>query len=432
MAPDASHRRFRAALFLYDLCWSGIIPLLRLNRRLKDGYDQRRLKSPLPPADLWIQAASGGEAYLAQTLLSRLSPARPLTVLITTNTIQGMEISKRIKKDGRIQKNRLNVCPAYFPFDRPGLMDRAVAQASPRLAVILETEIWPGFFFALKKARCPIWIVNGRMTGKSLSGYRRWPSALHAIRPERVMAISPADAGRFSSVFGSAGVSVMPNIKFDRVAAPSSSDLSTVRRLVPDTENFCVFGSIREEEEQQVLKMLPMIRSRCPDAVIGLFPRHMHRIMPWRNILDHLGQWTLRSRAHGAVAPGTVILWDTFGELDSAYSCAKAVFVGGSLAPLGGQNFIEPLTQGVIPVIGPSYENFQWVGEDIFRQNLVEKADNWHSAAKALADRLNSPEDRGAVSARALRYIRTRQGGTALACREILQMMGEAEQTIDN
>lgn len=426
MAADSlNHPKFRVALSFYDLCWSMVIPLLRLNRRLKDGYDQRRLKSPLPRADLWIQAASGGEAYLARTLLSRLCAGRPLNVLITANTRQGMEIIERIGQDEQVRKNRLHIYTAYFPFDRPNLMNRAVSRVSPRLAVLLETEIWPGFFFALKQSGCPIMIANGRMTSKSFSGYRRWSSLFYPLRPDRVLAVSAADAGRFSAVFGHEIVSEMPNIKFDRVATPSPSDLSAVRRLIPDGPDFCVLGSVREEEEPQVSRMIPLIRSLCPDTVIGLFPRHMHRIASWRDILDRLGRWTLRSRATDRAPAGTVILWDTFGELNSAYSCAKAVFVGGSLAPLGGQNFLEPLVQGVVPVIGPSYENFEWAGEDVFQQNLVEKAENWQSAVKLLIERLNAPAaDRKTISAKAIDYIKARQGGTDLACREIMRMLG--------
>jgi 3-deoxy-D-manno-octulosonic-acid transferase len=131
----------------------------------------------------------------------------------------------------------------------------------------------------------------------------------------------------------------------------------------------------------------------------------------------------LRSAAKPTIAGGTVVLWDTFGELSLAYQSAAAAFVGGSLAPLGGQNFLEPLVCGIRPVIGPSWENFTWVGPEIIRPGLVRIAADWQAAADLLVQDLQSPLARETVQKTALAYIRERQGGTALVCRAINEML---------
>ena len=261
---------------------------------------------------------------------------------------------------------RLNL--AYFPFDRPTIMRQAVDSVRPRVVVLLESEIWPGLLAQLKARGGRCLIVNGRMTPRSLRRYRIWPSIWRALRPERVLAVSPADGARFAALFGPAGITVVPNLKFDQMqvgAAPRaavSGDPAAVIAQGP----LVVLGSIRRAEENQVLRIIRRLRQAAPEAVIGLFPRHAHRQAAWQKRLRRAGiPWVQRSGVRAPVSPGSIILWDGFGELAAAYGRCRAAFVGGSLAPLGGQNFLEALNGGVRPVIGPHWTNFAWVGRDL-------------------------------------------------------------------
>lgn len=402
---------------LYDMLGRAMIPLLRKNGRLKDGFDQRCLLRPLPAADAWIQAASGGEAYLAGEIAESLSPAEPVRLLVTTNTRQGMEIIERFSQKINDCKNSVTVLSAYFPFDRPSLMASALTQVSPKLAVLLETEIWPGFLYAAKLSGTPVAIINGRITEKSVKGYRRFKSLLQTMAPERVLAISQADADRFSEIFGADRVSVMPNIKFDGVASAVDAPFDAIKEMFSGSPPFLVFGSVRQEEEADVVRVISFVQKSVPDAVIGLFPRHMHRVGQWRGELERMGvRWVLKSEVSEAVTPGTVLVWDVFGELAAAYASADAVFVGGSLAPLGGQNFLEPLVFGVVPVIGPFWDNFLWVEDVVFEQGLVIRADGWPAVAETLVRQLQAPAERETVRRAAAAYIEKRRGGTEIAC----------------
>jgi 3-deoxy-D-manno-octulosonic-acid transferase len=169
-----------------------------------------------------------------------------------------------------------------------------------------------------------------------------------------------------------------------------------------------------------VLKIISEIHHRQPDTVIGLFPRHLHRIDHWQRLLQSRGiLWRLRSDIKTQLPKGSVILWDVFGELGLAYSQASAAFVGGSLAPLGGQNFLEPLICGVTPVIGPFWDNFKWVGKEIIDVGIVHQAMSWKEVAEILIAAIMNPQPREEVRLRAKAYIKDRQGGTDTACRVI-------------
>ena len=150
----------------------------------------------------------------------------------------------------------------------------------------------------------------------------------------------------------------------------------------------------------------------------------MHRIPPWQKHLDRLQvPWRLHSSLRRPVSPGTVILWDTFGALSAAYDHCQVCFVGGSLAPLGGQNFLEPVARGILPVIGPHWDNFAWVGREIVRQGLVREASDWRQAAEALVAILRSPPSRQAQQQAGWAYLQARRGGSAQACREIEKLL---------
>ena len=419
----------KATLYLYNLGWYLIIPALRLNQRLADGFRQRTLQQmTLTRADLWIQAASSGESYLAWSILKKLHPHKPVKVIVTSNTRQGLDIIDRAIADITPNKRNVRACSAYFPFDKPSIMETAVKTIRPKIMILLESEIWPGLLFALKKHSCKTLIVNGRITARSLARYLIWPSFWRMIGPNKILGISESDVKRFARIFGKERVEVMSNIKFDNIGN-IVHELETEKHLgkiIRPGTPFLVLGSTRREEEPEVEKIILDIHRRRPDTVIGLFPRHMHRITYWKEVLNRIAtSWMLRSQIEKSVPDGTVILWDTFGELSSAYSLSKGAFVGGSLAPLGGQNFLEPLTCGVIPVIGPSWQNFAWVGREIVDQGLVHVASDWKEVANFLVQSLEKTKLRENVRKAAFMYMKNRQGGTNKACRLIEKLLNE-------
>lgn len=413
---------------LYDLLWAGAIPFLRCHGRLADGFRDRTFQRHLQgPVDLWIQAASAGEAYLAISLIEHLADTFPVHVLVTTNTRQGFDMLSTLADDSRLSQKGVNVKVSFFPFDRPRIMERAVKQWMPKMMVVLETELWPGLLFQLKRLDIPILIVNGRITAASVNAYRRWPSLWRTLSPNRILAISEEDARRFQSLFPGAGIGTMPNIKFDRIQpfspAANADDLS-LRPLVHPDIPFILLGSVREEEEDAVERMIALLLHRRQDILIGLVPRHLHRVSYWKNRLTRIGaRWHCRSEE---IAPGAgkVLLWDTFGELFQAYSLATVAFVGGSLAPLGGQNFLEPLTCGVIPVIGPSWENFTWVGPTLFDRGLVRIAENWQDLSGLLLEIVDHPPDRKSVQNDFADCIQPLKGGSRIAVEAIIECLG--------
>ncbi|WP_147822086.1 3-deoxy-D-manno-octulosonic acid transferase [Salidesulfovibrio onnuriiensis] len=418
------------AFKVYDLAWRAAAPLLENNKRLRQGLEQRTLEGGLPArADLWIQGASGGECYLTWEVLRHLEnpfPDRPCNVLATTNTKQGMEILERAAEDINSSRRGITLQAHYFPFDAPRIMRKALAHVAPRAALILETEIWPGFLRACKEQGTRIVLANGRMNPRSLAGYLAAKGLFRELAPDLVLALSERDALRFGTLFGHDRVQTMPNIKFDRMNSSSAlarKDNPLKDMLAPGTD-FVVLGSVRREEEREVQQLVADLHRTSPKTVIGLFPRHMERIERWKELLDLAGlPWVLRSEQNDAVKPGTTVLWDAFGEMIPAYALASTAFVGGSLAPLGGQNFLEPLTCGVVPVVGPSWHNFSWVGGEIFDSGLALMGNGREEVLALLLGQLAEPPARKAVLSKVRAYIKQRRGGAKTVCKHIAHLL---------
>lgn len=408
-------------LGVYSGLWRAATPLLRRHKRLREGFADRLVPdgwpwfpeatTGAPPLRLWIQAASGGEAWLVHSLLPALEralaavptlAARPLQALCTTCTRQGLDVLEKLAPEGGTSNAGTLVLPRYFPLDRPDLMRKALRAAAPEALLLLETELWPGLLAAAGEQGRPVLVLNARMTEKSALAYGLLAPFWRMRVPRRVLAVSDADAGRFAALFGGrTEVSVMPNIKFDRVAASlarTDEPAADMRRAIgaPEPCRLVVLASVREEEETLLLPTIKILYGRRAGGVpvaVAVAPRHMHRVSAWKERLQAEGvPCVLRSagaapppaqRAGGGDVP-PVFLWDTFGELEALYAAADAVFVGGSLAPLGGQNFLEPLAQGVRPVIGPYVKNFLWVGRDIVSCGLVRQISGPDALPEAL------------------------------------------------
>ena len=418
------------ALLIYQLAWSLAIPFLRRNHRLQLGFSQRVLQEIPATADLWIQASSVGEAFLTWEIIKKLKPAKPIRVLLTTYTSQGMEILEKARTEVMQQSSRLTIHTAYFPFDHPKLMTKAVAAVQPKVILLLESELWPGLLHACKQQQVKVLVANGRMTAKSLSRYLFWPSLWHQLRPDQILAISTDNASHFATLFGRDRVETMPNIKFDRISnqgGPTAPDNPLTRLFPAEAASLIVLGSARQEEEADITKLVCALRERNKEVIIALFPRHMHRIDNWKKILEDLKcPWQLRSRITEPVDRGTIILWDAMGEMLFAYQLASAAFVGGSLAPLGGQNFLEPLTCGIKPVIGPHWTNFSWIGKEIITQKLVFQAQNWQEAAEILTRKSSQRPQREETRQETIAYVESRRGGTEQTCTTINKLLLES------
>jgi 3-deoxy-D-manno-octulosonic-acid transferase len=415
---------------LYNFLWTIALLFIKRNSTFKDSYDLRISADNLHKTDLWIHGASGGEAYVAIELLKHLNPSKPLNILYTATTIQGLETMESFCQSPDLNPN-IEYKTAWFPFDKPDIIEEVVLKTNPKTMVLLETEIWPAHLYMLKKHGIKTIIINARLSAKSFSRYLKTKFIWQHISPDKILATSVKDAERYAEIFGSkTDIKIMPNIKFDSIPAdPIQADETTQDKTDKFKELFfpaiplSILASVRKEEEVHIKVILEHLIYNYPDQVIAIFPKHMQRTEHLSDLLDkfiseHSDKgftWQLRSETSSKVPKKTIILWDTFGELKNAYAYSVTAFVGGSLEPLGGQNFLEPVVNGTATVTGPFLNSFKWVNKDIFESKLVFKAENAIDVGEFMVDKLKNPPDKEALKKRGIEYIQKNQGGTAMA-----------------
>ncbi|MCD4742863.1 MAG: 3-deoxy-D-manno-octulosonic acid transferase [Desulfobacteraceae bacterium] len=412
---------------LYNFAWKIVLPFLKISSTFKESYNSRTSSNCFNKTDIWIHGASGGEAYVAIEILKNLSPSKPLKILYTATTVQGLKIMGSFCKSPECHPN-IACKITWFPFDMPKIIEKIVLKTCPKIMVLLETELWPGLLYMLKKHKIKTVIINARLSAKSYTRYLKTKFIWQKISPEAILATSTKDTRRYINIFASDTiVNTMPNIKFDSIPTANETGQGSIGSIAailhPDTP-LSILASIRKEEETHLKNILQYLNKNFPDQIIAIFPKHIQRIKHLSGMLDKLAfeldpelkfKWQLRSKIDSQMNKRTIILWDTFGELKQAYAYAVTAFVGGSLEPLGGQNFLEPVVCGAATVTGPYLNSFKWVDKEIFESKLVFKAQSALQVGEFMVEKLKNPPDKKELQKAGGEYIQKNQGGTAMA-----------------
>ncbi|HEX8773064.1 MAG TPA: 3-deoxy-D-manno-octulosonic acid transferase [Pyrinomonadaceae bacterium] len=313
---------------------------------------------------IWLHCVSVGETQAARPLARALLAEFPTHALVvSTITRTGQRVAREVFGQSA-------AAIFYFPFDWAWSVRRALRAVKPSAILIMETELWPNFLREAGRRGIPVALVNGRLSEASFRRYKLLGRFISRIVGELSLALmqSEADAGRIR-VLGLAPerVTVSGNVKFDAGASVDEQELSSrlAARFHFGTERpLIVAASTHVPEERIMLEAFRRLRTggggTASLARLLIAPRHPERFNEIAALLDSSGlTWARRSsppRAHDATCD--VILLDSIGELRAVYPLASLVFVGGSIAPTGGHNVLEPAAVGACVVTGAHTFNF--------------------------------------------------------------------------
>ena len=362
-AADPTERMLRglysAALYLllpitiYHLIWRSFRQGEYLQR-----WDERYAvygSAPAHAGTIWVHAVSVGEVNAAAPLINKLLALRPDTRLLVTSITPTGSARIRALWGDRVEH-------VYLPYDLPGAVSRFLRHYRPRVALVLETELWPNLMFGCREHRVPAWIVNARLSERSLRGYRLLrPLLRRALRSLRgVLAQSAGDAARFIDLGADpATTHDVGNLKYDIAPVEGADAFSAGFRARIGERPVWIAASTHADEEAAVIAIHRRLRERWPDLLLLWGARHPERFRAvaqqsveagWRVATRQLTQWPDRQDA--------VFVIDTLGELVPFYGCADVAFVGGSLQDIGGHNLLEPASAGTAVVTGPHLHNF--------------------------------------------------------------------------
>lgn len=402
--------------WIYNILWTALLlPLafLRLlwrSRQFK-GYRQDWLQrlglihfSSQTVAPIWFHMVSFGEVRAAIPLIRAFHAANPnVPLVLTTMTLTGRQALEQTF-------SKMATC-AYVPYDSLLCVNAFFKRVKPQKLVVLETEIWPTIFRVAQKRQVPIFLVNARLSPYSVGRYqwvKRWLKPL--LSSVTIASQSEADTRRFHSL-GAVHAKTIGNIKYDiQLPAQLSQAIIDLKTLLGDRPVW-VAASTHEGEETQVLAAHRRVLQKVPNALLILVPRHPERFAIVTALCQQSGfSVSKRTEKIAVSTTSEIFLGDTMGEMLTFMGCANAVFVGGSLVPIGGHNTLEPAALQLPICVGPHVEHFQEVTAVLKQAGGLYMISSEEALAQQISTWLQNPKEAALVGQKAYEAFSANKG----------------------
>jgi 3-deoxy-D-manno-octulosonic-acid transferase len=370
---------------------------------------------------VWIHCVSVGETQAARPLVQGLREQYPNhRIAVSTITLTGQTLAREIFKHDAAKV-------FYFPFDWRWVVRRTLKAIKPDTVLVMETEIWPSFLRECKRQQIPVAIVNGRLSEQSFRRYRVIKGFMTGVLSSLNLAImqTDADAERIRALgMNPDKTLVSGSLKFDAGNMPTTDLLVAEFRerfKLTDNAPLILAASTHAPEERIILDALSQVVSQSdvkPRLLIA--PRHPERFAEVAALIEADGfSWTRRTAAADpADSRAEVILLDSIGELQSIYSLASLVFVGGSIAKTGGHNILEPAAVGACVITGAHTHNFQVIVETFAKADAIiqllpmSDSEATNELANTISALLADPSRRRELGIRARSLVNENRGAT--------------------
>jgi 3-deoxy-D-manno-octulosonic-acid transferase len=379
---------------------------------------------------LWIHAVSLGETRAAAVLLKCLRQLQPdLRVLLTHGTATGRAEGERLLRPGDYQ--------AWLPWDTPRAVRRFFNHFQPAAGVLMETEVWPNLVAAAAEHGVPMALANARLNDKSLAKALRVAGLSRATYSQlrAVWAQTEGDAQRLAQA-GATVKGVFGNLKFD--AAPDAAQLEQGRQWRAQVgAPVVMFASSREGEEAEFFRILKANRElaqagwarRATDSIAQqvqwlVVPRHPQRFDEVAALAKEYGMGVSRRSAWTA-QPEAADVWigDSLGEMALYYGLADAALLGGSFAPLGGQNLIEAAACACPIVMGPHTFNFAEAAQLAQQAGAALRVEAMEEGVRTAVALAGDSSRRAAAVQAAIDFSAAHQGAAQKTARAVLALL---------
>ncbi len=382
---------------------------------------------------VWIHAVSVGELNAVRGLIENWHKASPeTTFVISTTTDTGFARAKNLFPD---------LIVVRYPLDLSRFVRRALNRICPRLIVLVELEVWYQFVTQAAKRKVPVTVINGRLSAKSI----KWFDRIRPLSRRMFGALRwvGAQDEEYADRFRQAGVpadqvEVMGSLKWD--TAEVTDQLEGTEELakamgIGRNRPVWVCGSTGPGEEKVILQAYQTLHRRHPTLQLIIVPRKPERFDEVAELIRQTGYQVIRrsESPDGTTRPPvvkSVMLGDTMGELRKFYLLASVVFVGRSLAAMGGSDMMEAAALAKPIVVGPHNENFADIvakfqkhqGIFVLSKDL-ESPDVVESLTKAVAQLVDNPTPARKLAENARAVVQANRGATERTLKHLMEMV---------
>ncbi len=376
-----------------------------------DRWQERCGYSPILKECIWVHAVSLGETIAAVPLIKKIIEYYPNTPILVTNmTLTGSEqVSKQFGD---------KVINAYIPFDMPLFVYRFFERSKPKIAIIMETELWPNLFRQCELRKIPLIVTNARLSQKSANSYQRFFKSLMHWMMSCVTVLAcqaKADGERFLRLgLAKEKLFVTGNIKFDIQVSPEilQKGKNLKQEQIGTDRLVWVAASTHDTEEKLMLSAHKILLEKNPTALLILVPRHPERFDAVAELLQADGwKFSRRSLSQSITPEAQVYLSDTLGEMMTIFAACDIAVVAGSFKPIGGHNVLEPAALAKPIISGPHVHNFTQAVNLLQEANAIDIVENSaESLAKTLCELASNINLRNEKGTRALDVVEANRG----------------------
>ena len=333
-------------------------------------------KNPNFKKTIWLHGSSVGEILSVIPIIKELEKNKKINkiLLSSSTTSSALIFSKyKFKKTTHI----------YFPIDTNYLTNKFINFWKPKIAIFIDSEIWPNMFNNLEKNKIPIILINGRITKKSFMRWMKFPSFAIKIFKKISLALPQnTETLKYLKILGVKKIKFVGNLKYfgqSKKFLDKSTKLKFKNRLI-----FCA-ASTHYNEELFIGKLHKELKSKYKNLLTIIIPRHVNRSNSIINELESVNLNTVTRSSRQKISKTTdIYIVDTYGEATKFYELSKVTFLGGSLIKHGGQNPLEPARLGNYILHGPNIQNFKEVYRMLSKLNVSKKANNINNMKKII------------------------------------------------
>lgn len=374
---------------------------------------------------IWLHTVSVGEFLAALPMIRRLMADEQYQLVITTTTPTGSERVKAVLGD--------SVFHVYAPYDLPDVLNRFFKRVKPSIYLVMETELWPNTLAACERHKIPAILINGRLSEKSARGYARFAALTSPMLNNLTLALiqNATDAKRFVSLgLPETKVRVTGSIKFDlSLSDEQRFHAAELKKQLSgnDEKIIWIAASTHQGEDEIILDAFADARKNLGEdahkLLLVLVPRHPERFERVGQLCEGRG-FKLARRSRDKTFTGMdILLGDTMGELLVLFGAADIAFVGGSLVPNGGHNFIEPAAWGLPLLSGEHLFNFAEVSALLTSAGALDVARTKEELVQHLTALVINPGLRKQKGDKALQVAMENRGALEKTLAEIKSLL---------
>lgn len=366
-------------------------------------------KTPPEHVDVWVHAVSLGEVIAITPLIDVLLEKQWKIVMTTMTPTGAQRVQQRFGE---------KVIHQYVPYDLPWVVRRFYKQIKPKVAVFVETELWPNLGYYAQQYKVPLFLVNARLSERSYQGYKRVKFLFKPLlqRFDAILAQSDDDAKRFAALGAEpATLNVFGNMKFDLQTQNINREMFNELKTKWGKERLVlIIASTHENEEELILSRLKVLQSKIPNIVLLIAPRHPERFQKVYQQCLAMGFNTgLRSNSQTLMTNNDVVVLDSLGELLGFYQISDYAFVGGSFVPVGGHNVLEPIAMNVPVFSGPHMHNFKTICRDLIEAQAIEIVANADELIERIINLHSDSESRTRLTHNAKQVLNANKGSVS-------------------